>query len=260
MKLPLSFLLIANITISGVANAAFLTQSSSSSLPSQLTFRSSSRSNGQLQEGKYILEGKEIDNALTPINNMVLVKKVDVVDQTGGGIFLTGKSKISKSEGKVVSAGPGRRNSESGFLRPSSLSPSEIVVFGKYDGEEITYDGSTHTLIRDDDVLVKFPVDKPMTLEDAQVLWDNVLVKVVVMEQEASGGILVAATSKKLTTSSIGEVMSVGPGKYAFDGGLMEMDIQMGDMVKFRDFAAQEVEIEGEEYAVLKMTDLIAKF
>lgn len=99
-----------------------------------------------------------------------------------------------------------------------------------------------------------------MTLADAEVLWDNVLVKVVMITQEATGGVLIAATSKKLTTSSIGEVVSVGPGKYAFDGGLMEMDIEMGDMVKFRDFAAQEVEIEGEEYAVLKMTDLIAKF
>jgi len=71
---------------------------------------------------------------------------------------------------------------------------------------------------------------------------------------------LIAATSKKLTTSSIGEVLSVGPGKYAFNGELMEMDIQVGDMVKFRDFATQEVDISGEECAVLKMTDLIAKF
>jgi len=260
MNLLFSFLLL---TLSGVVvatNEAFLTQSSSH--PSQLSFRSSNN-NVQLKDGasKYVLEGKEIDNALTPINNMVLVKKVDVVDQTGGGIFLTGKSKISKSEGKVVSAGPGRRNSETGFLRPSLLTPSEIVVFGKYDGEEITYDGSTHTLIRDDDVLVKFSAGvESMSLADAQVLWDNVLVKVEKVEQEASGGILVAATAKKLLTSSIGEVLSVGPGKYAFNGELMEMDIQKGDMVKFRDFVAQEVEIEGEEYAVLKMTDLIAKF
>jgi hypothetical protein len=41
-----------------------------------------------------VLEGKEIDNDFTPINNMVLVKKVDVVDQTEGGIFLTGKVRV----------------------------------------------------------------------------------------------------------------------------------------------------------------------
>lgn len=41
-----------------------------------------------------VLEGKEIANDFTPINNMVLVKKVDVVDKTEGGIFLTGKVRI----------------------------------------------------------------------------------------------------------------------------------------------------------------------
>jgi len=191
---------------------------------------------------------------------MVLVKKVDVVDQTGGGIFLTGKSKIAKSEGKVISTGPGRRNSETGFLRPSTISPDDTVVFGKYDGQEVQYNGATHTIIRDDDVLVKIPAGTEMTLANAAVLWDNVLVKVTQVTVEATGGILISATSKKLTTSSIGEVLSVGPGKYAFNGEVMEMDIQPGDMVKFRDFAAQEVDIAGEEYAVLKMTDLIAKF
>jgi len=250
MKLPCYIPLLLS-TISGLTSA-FVSQS----------HPSSSRAFVQLHETakEYVLEGKPIDNPLTPINNMVLVKKVDVVDQTGGGIFLTGKSKISKSEGTVVSAGPGRTNSESGFLRPSSISPSETVVFGKFDGEEVTYDGATHTIIRDDDVLVKFAEGKDMTLENAVVLWDNVLVRVVKVEAEATGGVLIAATSKKLTTSSIGEVMSVGPGKIAFNGELMEMDIEMGDMVKFRDFASQEVEIGGEEFAVLKMTDLIAKF
>lgn len=244
----LSYIPLLLCTISGLTSA-FVTQSQPSS----------SRSFVRLHETN-ILEGKPIDNPLTPINNMVLVKKVDVVDQTGGGIFLTGKSKISKSEGAVISAGPGRTNSETGFLRPSSISPGDTVVFGKFDGEEITYNESAHTIIRDDDVLVKFGGGKDTTLADAEVLWDNVLVKVEKVEQEATGGVLISATSKKLTTSSIGEVMSVGPGKFAFDGELMEMDIATGDMVKFRDFAAQEVEIEGEEYAVLKMTDLIAKF
>ena len=37
------------------------------------------------------LEGREISNAFTPINNMLLVKKAEAVDQTDGGIFLTGK-------------------------------------------------------------------------------------------------------------------------------------------------------------------------
>ena len=38
-----------------------------------------------------VLEGKEIENDFTPINNMHLVRKGEIVDQTEGGIFLTGK-------------------------------------------------------------------------------------------------------------------------------------------------------------------------
>jgi len=258
MNLPSSIALFCGIV--GLASA-FTSQPHPSS-SSQLFAIRSYGNTFQLHEtaSEFVLEGEKIDNALTPTNNMALIKKVEVVDQTGGGIFLTGKSKIAKSEGKVISTGPGRTNSESGFLRPTTLSPDDIVVFGKYDGEEIQYNGSTHTIIRDDDVLVKFPAGEEMTLANAVVLWDNVLVKVTEVKQEATGGILIAATSKKMTTSSIGEVLSVGPGKYAFNGEVMEMDIQLGDMVKFRDFATQEVDIGGEEYAVLKMTDLIAKF
>ncbi len=42
-----------------------------------------------------VLEGKEIEKDLTPINNMLLVKKVNVIDQTDGGLFLTGKVSFS---------------------------------------------------------------------------------------------------------------------------------------------------------------------
>ena len=41
-----------------------------------------------------VLEGKEIDNDFKPINNMLLVRKGDTVDQTEGGIFLTGKVRV----------------------------------------------------------------------------------------------------------------------------------------------------------------------
>lgn len=208
-----------------------------------------------------VLEGREISNAFTPINNMLLVKKVDVVDQTEGGIFLTGKAKIEKSEGVVVAAGPGRTNSETGFLRPMGITVNEHVIFGKFNGEKVTYNGHTHTLIQDDDVLVKFEEGSDTTkVENAQVLQDAVLVKVEEVDIEATGGILIAATTKKTTISSIGEVLAVGPGRTAFNGELMEMDVEVGDMVKFRDYASQPVEIGKEDYAVLRMNDLIAKF
>lgn len=47
-----------------------------------------------------VLEGKEIEKDFTPINNMLLVRKGEIVDQTDGGIFLTGK--VRRKEYRVV--------------------------------------------------------------------------------------------------------------------------------------------------------------
>ncbi len=170
------------------------------------------------------------------------------------------QGKISKSEGEVVATGGGRINSETGFQSPMPVSVGDLVSFGKFGGEEVTYNGEKHTLIRDDDILVSFKAGTERTLENAEVIWDSVLVKVEKKEIESSGSILIAATTRKATVSSIGEVLKVGPGRYAFNGELMQHDVDVGDYVKFRDFAAQEVEIAGENYAVISMTDLLAKF
>lgn len=168
------------------------------------------------------------------------------------------QAKIKKTEGTVISTGPGKTHQESGILFPMPVTPGNGVVYGKYDGTEIVYDGDRHTLIRDDDILVKF--DGKLTLDNVDVVSDNVLVKVNDDQEATSGGLLIAATSKKGSKPSTGEVVKVGPGRMASNGEIMTVDISVGDEVKFRDFAGNEVQIEGEEYAVVRMTDILAKF
>jgi len=205
------------------------------------------------------LEGREIDGALKPTNNFLLVKVADVENETEGGIFLTGSAKIKRTEGTVVSVGPGKTHQESGILIPMPVSEGDGVVYGKYDGTEIDYEGEKHTLIRDDDILVKFSGDRP-TLATTDVIGDNVLVKVEDAEEETASGLLITATSKRGAKPSTGEVVKVGPGRMASNGEIMTVDIDTGDMVKYRDFAGTEVKIEGEEFAVARMTDILAKF
>lgn len=206
------------------------------------------------------LEGRTIDGEVQPINNFVLVKIAEAIQETTGGILLTGKSKIVKTEGKVISVGPGKTHQESGIFFPMPVVPGEGVVYGKYDGTAIDYEGSKHTLIRDEDILVKFTGDE-LDLKSADVVHDNVLVKVNLAEEEQSaGGLLIAKSSDSKSRPSTGEVVKVGPGRMASNGELMEMDVAVGDMIKFRDFAGNEVEIEGEEYSVVRMTDILAKF
>lgn len=209
---------------------------------------------------KATLEGRTIKGDLKPINNFLLVKVAEAQEKTEGGILLSGKAKIKKTEGRVISVGPGKTHQESGIVFDMPVSPGEGVVYGKYDGTEVDYNGECHTLIRDDDILVKYSGDK-LTLESVNVVRDAVLVKVNAKEEEStSGGILIAKSSSKDSKPSTGEVVKVGPGKMASNGTLMAMDVAVGDMIKFRDFAGNEVTIEGEDYTVVRMADILAKF
>ncbi|KAK1739672.1 chaperonin CPN20 [Skeletonema marinoi] len=205
------------------------------------------------------LEGRDIDGVLTPTNNFVLIKVADIQEETEGGILLTGSAKIKKTEGSVVSVGPGKTHQESGLLFPMPVVAGEGVVYGKYDGTEIDYESGKHTLIQDTDILVKFTGDE-LTLESADVCSDNVLVKVDASEEETASGLVIAATAKKGSKPSTGQVVKVGPGRMASNGEIMTVDIAVDDYVKFRDFAGNEVQISGEEYAVVRMTDILAKF
>ena len=205
------------------------------------------------------LDGRKIAGEIKPLNNFLLVKIAGFKDQTEGGILLTGKSKIKKTEGKVVSVGPGKTHQDSGVVFNMPVVEGEGVVYGKYDGTEIDLNGEKHILIRDDDVLVKFTGDE-LALESADVISDSVLVYVEKKEEETEGGILIAKSSKSESRPSTGEVVKVGPGRMAANGELMPMEVEIGDMVKFRDFAGNEVNIGDKEYSVVRMADILAKF
>jgi chaperonin GroES len=204
------------------------------------------------------LDGRKIAGDVKPLNNFLLIKVAEAVEKTEGGILLTGKAKIKKTEGTVVSVGPGRTHQDSGVVFDMPVSEGDGIVYGKYDGTEININGARHTLIRDDDILVKFKGE--LSVDTVDVVRDNVLVAVDRSEEETDGGILIAKSSKSDSKPSTGEVIKVGPGKIASDGKLMPMDVAVGDKVKFRDFAGNEVEIGELEYSVVKMSDVLAKF
>ena len=206
------------------------------------------------------IDGRSIDGGtVDPTNNFILLKVADAIDETAGGILLTGKAKVKKTEGQVVAVGPGKTHPETGALFDMPVDPGDSVVYGKYDGTAIDIDGGVHTLIRDDDVLVKFTGDS-LSMDTVSVVRDAVLVYVETKETATDGGILIAQSSNKDNKPSTGKVVKVGPGRFATNGERMEMEVAEGDFVKFRDFAGNEVEIEGEEYSVVRMTDILAKF
>lgn len=206
------------------------------------------------------LDGKTIEGEFTPVNDRVLIKLDSKAQETEGGLILTSKVKVKSNEGVVVSTGPGKINQETGFEFDMPVSAGEKVVYGNYVGMQVNYNGDEHVLIQDSDILVKYLGEK-LNLDTAEMLRDNVLVKIEKKDEaESAGGILLAKTSAGKPKPTIGEVVKVGPGRYAMNGKLMEMDVESGDMIRFRDFSGNKVEIDGEEYSVVRMNEILAKF
>lgn len=86
-------------------------------------------------------------------------------------------------------------------------------------------------------------------------LHDRVLVRRIDEEQKTKGGIIIPDTAKEKPQQ--GEVVAVGPGARTEDGRLIPMDVKVGDKVLFGKWAGTEVKIEGEEYLILKESDIL---
>ena len=87
-----------------------------------------------------------------PLNDRVLVLRVEKEEKTSGGIIFPDTAKEKPQEGKVVAAGPGKFNEE-GKRIPLEVKPGDRVLFGKYSGTEIKVDGVEHLIMKEDDIL-----------------------------------------------------------------------------------------------------------
>ena len=85
--------------------------------------------------------------------------------QTLGGIVLPDQAKEKPSEGTVVSAGPGKLDPTTNVLIPMPVEAGSRVLYGKFDGAKVNYNGVEHTLIRDEDILLTYTGEE-LTLAD----------------------------------------------------------------------------------------------
>ncbi|HWJ02772.1 MAG TPA: co-chaperone GroES [Verrucomicrobiae bacterium] len=86
-------------------------------------------------------------------------------------------------------------------------------------------------------------------------LADRVVIKVLAGEEKTKSGIVLPDTAKEKPQE--GEVVAVGPGK--FEKGEREpLDVKVGDRVIYSKYAGTEVKVEGEEYLILKQSDILA--
>ncbi|BFR49105.1 co-chaperone GroES [Nitratidesulfovibrio sp. HK-II] len=89
---------------------------------------------------------------LKPLNDRVLVKRLESEEKTAGGLFIPDTAKEKPSRGEVVAAGPGKV-AEDGKLIAMAVKKGDLVLFSKYAGTEIKLDGVEHLVMREDDIL-----------------------------------------------------------------------------------------------------------
>jgi chaperonin GroES len=90
--------------------------------------------------------------ALRPLQDRLLVKRLEEKEQVQGGIIIPDTAKEKPQEAKVLAVGPGRVT-EDGKIQPIEVKAGDTVVFGKYAGTEVKVDGDDLLIIREDDVL-----------------------------------------------------------------------------------------------------------
>ena len=90
-----------------------------------------------------------------------------------------------------------------------------------------------------------------------QPLHDRVIVKRIDEGEQVRGGIIIPDSAKE--KSQEGEVIAAGLGKYREDGSRQPLDVNAGDRVLFGKYGGSEVEVNGEEYKILRESDILAK-
>ena len=90
--------------------------------------------------------------SLKPLGNRVVVEPIEQEEVTAGGIVLPETAKEKPQKGKVLSTGPGDRD-EKGERIAMDVQDGDTVLFAKYSGTEIKYDGKKLLILRETDIL-----------------------------------------------------------------------------------------------------------
>ncbi len=89
---------------------------------------------------------------IRPLQDRLIVKRIDEEETTAGGIIIPDTAKEKPQEGKVIAVGKGKIGDD-GKVQPLDVKKGDKVLFSKYGGTEINIEGEEHLIIREDDVL-----------------------------------------------------------------------------------------------------------
>ena len=87
-----------------------------------------------------------------PLHDRVLVRRVDQLEKTAGGIIIPDTAKEKPQEGEVIAAGAGVKNEE-GKLTPLDVKAGDRILFGKWSGTEVRVDGEDLLIMKESDIM-----------------------------------------------------------------------------------------------------------
>ncbi|PKN77149.1 MAG: co-chaperone GroES [Deltaproteobacteria bacterium HGW-Deltaproteobacteria-10] len=89
---------------------------------------------------------------IRPLQDRVIVKRLDEEQKTKGGIIIPDTAKEKPVEGKVIAVGKGKV-ADDGKLIKMDVKEGDKILFSKYGGTEVKIDGQEYLIMREDDIL-----------------------------------------------------------------------------------------------------------
>lgn len=89
---------------------------------------------------------------IKPLSDYLLIEPLEKETTTPSGIVIPDSAKEKPQEGKVIAAGPGRLN-DKGSRMEMQVSKGDIVMYKKWGGTEIKFEGKDMLLVKEEDIL-----------------------------------------------------------------------------------------------------------
>lgn len=97
-------------------------------------------------------ELRRLFHLLKPLGDRIIIELVETEEKTASGIVLPDSAKEKPQEGKVVAVGTGRVL-ENGERVALEVAEGDLIIFSKYAGTEVKYEGTEYLILRENDIL-----------------------------------------------------------------------------------------------------------
>ncbi|KAH0774325.1 hypothetical protein KY290_011462 [Solanum tuberosum] len=238
----------SSISAKGFASFEGLRSTSNLKVSSFAPLKQNSRSfHGLVVKASTVVSPKY--TSLKPLGDRVLVKIKTAEEKSVGGILLPMSAQSKPQGGEVVAVGEGHSIGKTTV--EINIKNGTQVLYSKYAGTELEFDGSKHLILKEDDIVGILETDD---IKDLQPLNDRVLIKVAEVEEKTTGGLFLSQAAKE--KPSFGTVIAVGPGPLDEEGKRKALSVSPGNTVLYSKYAGNDFKgADGSEYITLRASD-----